>query len=127
MPIIANMFYAGPREAIHHANIRKSLGFKNFVIGRDHAGAFDNYGALDAYKLVSKYKKKLNINIVSLKGAYHCKDCKKIVINFSCKHKDYQNISGTEFRKKLESKKIFFFADKEMQKKLHKIKKKIFV
>ena len=32
------MFYAGP-EALHHANIRKSLGFKNFVVGRDHAGA----------------------------------------------------------------------------------------
>ena len=28
------MFYAGPREALHHANIRKSLGFKNFVVGR---------------------------------------------------------------------------------------------
>jgi len=126
IPIIANMFYAGPREAIHHANLRKSLGFKNFVVGRDHAGAFDNYKPLDAYKLVSKYKNKLNINIINLKGAYHCKDCKKIVINFSCKHKNYENISGTQFRKKLNNKKMFVFADKLMQKKLHKIKTKIF-
>ncbi len=127
IPIIANMFYAGPREALHHANIRKSLGFKNFVVGRDHAGAFNNYRPLDAYKLVSKYKKKLKINTINLKGAYFCKDCKNIVINFSCNHKNYQNISGTDFRKKLNNKKLFNFADKDLQKKLHKIKVKLFV
>jgi len=127
VPIIANMFYAGPREALHHANIRKSLGFKNFAVGRDHAGAFDNYGALDAYKLVLKYKKKLKINIVNLKGAYYCNDCKNIILNFSCKHNNYKNISGTEFRKKLECKKLFVFADKKLQKKLHNFNKKLFV
>ena len=127
IPIIANMFYAGPREAIHHSNIRKKLGFKYFVIGRDHAGAFDNYKPLAAYKLVAKYEKKININIERLKGAYFCMDCRKISVNFDCKHNNYQNISGTQFRKKLETKKIFVFADKKLQKKLHNLKTKIFI
>ena len=127
IPIIANMFYAGPREAIHHANIRQNLGFKNFVVGRDHAGAFGNYKSLDAYRLVSKFKKKLKINIITLKGAYFCQDCKKISIGFDCRHINYRNISGTEFRKKLETKKTFFLADKQLQNKLHKLKKKLFV
>ena len=40
---------------------------------------------------------------------------------------NYRNISGTEFRKKLETKKTFFLADKQLQNKLHKLKKKLFV
>jgi len=127
VPIIANMFYAGPREAIHHSNIRKSIGFKNFVVGRDHAGAFNNYKPLDAHKLILKYKNKIKINIETHKGAYYCQDCKRISVNFNCKHKNFKNISGTEFRKKLERKKLFFFADKNLQKRLHNLKIKLFI
>ena len=42
-PIFANMYYAGPREAIHHAYIRQRIGFDYFTIGRDHAGAESVY------------------------------------------------------------------------------------
>ena len=37
------MFYAGPREAVHHTKIREKLGFEYFSIGRDHAGANNAY------------------------------------------------------------------------------------
>ena len=69
------------KPLLRTALIQCKLGFKNFVVGRDHAGAFGNYKSLDAYRLVSKFKKKLKINIITLKGAYFCQDCKKISNN----------------------------------------------
>jgi sulfate adenylyltransferase len=62
-PMIANMHYAGPREAIHHINLREMVGFNRFTIGRDHAGAENNYKPLDAYKTVTLNKKKFNIDV----------------------------------------------------------------
>ena len=41
------MHYAGPREAIHHINLREMVGFNRFTIGRDHAGAENNFQPLD--------------------------------------------------------------------------------
>ncbi len=51
----------------------------------------------------------------------------KIRLDFNCKHKQFENISGTEFRKSLEEKKMFKFANYELQKKLHKLKHNLFV
>ena len=36
------MHYCGPREALHHLNLREKFGFNVFTIGRDHAGAENN-------------------------------------------------------------------------------------
>ena len=66
--------------------------------------------------------KKLKINTINLKGAYFCKDCKNIVINFSCNHKNYQNISGTDFRKKLNNKKLLILLIKICKKNYIKLK-----
>ena len=123
VPIFANMFYAGPFEAIHHANLRKSFGFNNFVIGRDHAGAENLYKPDGAIKLIKKIRHKMKLNVISLNGAYLCSKCKKIIIKGDCKHKDLINISGTEFRKCLLSGKIYKYADIDMQKFLRKYKK----
>ena len=129
-PLYASMFYAGPREALHHAVLREKLGFDYFIVGRDHAGAEGNYNGSDAIKLVKKYKKNLKIQVLTSTGAYYCRSCDKVVLKLDkyhkCKNKKLLDISGTDFRKHIVDKKIFKHARIDMQKYIHKFKEKIF-
>jgi len=114
-PVICNMNYAGPREAIHHTYIRELLGFNEFSVGRDHAGAENNYPPLKAKKFVNYHKKKFKIKIFNHNGAYFCKKCNKIILKGDCKHLNLKGISGTDFRKCLNNKIIFTHARKSLQ------------
>ena len=127
IPIIANMHYAGPREACHHAIIRKNLGFTDFLVGRDHAGADNVYQPRTASLITSHYQDTFGLNIISIDGAYFCKKCQKTVILNQCNHnKKYMvNISGSDFRNCLSKKKIYKFADISFQKYFFKYLKKI--
>jgi sulfate adenylyltransferase len=127
IPFIANMFYAGPQEAIHHANLRYSLGFNNFVIGRDHAGSENLYKPNQALKYADKLQSHLKIKIEKILGSYFCKKCNKVVIKNKCMHNSLTNISGTQFRKCLKNRKYFEYADYSTQTFIFNLKEKIFV
>ena len=111
------MFYAGPREAIHHALLRQKLGFTNFTVGRDHAGSDGFYNPLEASEVITKNKDKLKISVYCHSGAFFCSTCNKPIIANACCHDKAQliDISGTELRDALKRGTIYKYADLDMQ------------
>ena len=100
------MRYAGPREAVFHALIRKNFGCTHFLVGRDHAGVGDYYGLYDAQKLCLKFEAELNIKIIKVRGPFYCSNCKKITNDKFCKDiKSKVEVSGTKIRNALLNKK----------------------
>jgi sulfate adenylyltransferase len=95
------MRYAGPKEAIFHAIIRKNLGCTHFIIGRDHAGVGEYYGKYEAQELAKKLQPDLDIKILTFKEPYHCNICDQIVSENCCGHTDIEKISGTQVRNML--------------------------
>lgn len=96
------MRYAGPREAVFHAIIRRNLGCTHFIIGRDHAGVGGFYGAYDAHKLSKELAEKydLGIQLLLLHEPYYCKKCGMVVSEKNCGHyaTERVEISGTIIR-----------------------------
>jgi len=106
----ASMRYAGPREAVFHALIRKNLGCTHFIIGRDHAGVGSYYGKYEAQEFAEEIADKtdLGIELLLLKEPYFCQKCNQVVTEKHCGHnEDYKiSISGTKIREMLRSNKI---------------------
>lgn len=125
----ANIRYAGPREAVFTALLRRNLGCTHFIIGRDHSGIGDYYGKYDSQKLAQELQKKydLGINILLLSEPYYCKICNETVSAKNCMHtkEDITPISGTIIRKSLLEKKLppHYMMRPEVAKELMKLEK----
>ena len=89
-----SMRYAGPREAVFHAIIRKNYGCTHFIVGRDHAGVGDYYEKYAAHKLLHKFEEEIGIKIMYLHGPFYCEICDGIATEHTCPHID-TNVEAT--------------------------------
>ena len=102
-----SMKYAGPREAIHHAIMRKNFGCTHFIVGRDHAGVGNYYGPYDAHDIFSEFPD-LGIVPVFFRSFSRCTKCNSVVNDKICPHdqKYHINFSGKKIREILNDGKI---------------------
>ncbi len=94
------MKYAGPKEAIHHAIMRKNFGCSHIIIGRDHAGVGNYYAPFDAQNIFKDYPD-LEIEPIFFPAFYYCKKCTHFANERICPHDSNfkEELSGTKMRK----------------------------
>lgn len=101
-----DMLYAGPREAVLHALFRQNMGATHFIIGRDHAGVGDYYGAFDAQTIFDEQVAQgaLEIEIFRADHTAYSKKLNKVVMMRDVPDHTFEDfiiLSGTKVRELL--------------------------